>query len=405
MSTAVRTAKVPPSVALAESELPGPTGKALRLPFDPWLLVAVVGLGVCSVITLKETGNGAAGSASYYAIRQAVYLAIGTVLLVVVSRLDYSRLRSYPRPIYGLLLLSLLAVRALGSSANGSVRAIQFPLFSFQASEIGKVLLILALAGFFVERLRMLRERRNTAALILLTLVAAVLVMIQPDIGSSLVYVVIGLAILFVGGVPTKQIVGLLGIGVVAATLVLVVAPTAGVHLLQPYQEERLTAFLHPTRDAQKQGYQQQMSQIAIGAGGRTGSKVPTQTALNFVPEAHTDFIFASVGERFGFVGAAVVLSLFALLIWRILRTVTIAKDLFGATIAGGVVAMVMFQLFINVGMTVGISPITGIPLPLLSYGGSSVISTMLALGLVQSVYAQARAQRAHKGISAGQMR
>src|SRR5579875_3695113 len=325
MSTVLRTAKVPPSVAAAESELPGPLGRLLSLPIDPWLLLAVVGIGVCSVLTLKEIGNGSAGSASYYVLRQSVYLGLGIVLMLVVSRLEYSWLRNYSRPIYALLLLSLLAVRVVGSSANGSVRAIQFPLFSFQASEIGKVLLTVALAGLFVERLRFVRDRRNTALLMAVTVVAALLVMIQPDIGSSLVYMVIAVAILFVGGVPTRHLATLLGLAAVVASLVLVAAPAAGVHLLKRYQEERLTAFLHPTRNAQKQGYQQQMSQIAIGSGGRTGSKAATQTALNFVPEAHTDFIFASVGERFGFVGAAVVLSLFALLIWRILRVVTMA--------------------------------------------------------------------------------
>src|SRR5579875_291082 len=393
MSTTVRADKVPPAVAPADGGGgPGPLARFMRLPIDPLLLLAAVGIGVCSVVTLKEIGNGAAGSASYYVVRQSVYLAIGVALMLVVSRFDYSVLRNYPRPIYAFLLLSLLAVRAVGSSANGSVRAIQFPLFSFQASEIGKVLLILSLSGFFVERLRFVRDRRNTALLLALTVVAALLVMIQPDIGSSLVYLVIAVAILFIGGVPGRHLATLLGLAAVVASLVLVAAPAAGVHLLKRYQEERLTAFLHPTRNAQKQGYQQQMSQIAIGSGGRTGSKAATQTALNFVPEAHTDFIFASVGERFGFVGAAVVLSLFALLIWRILRVVTMARDLFGATIAGGVVAMVLFQLSINVGMTVGISPITGIPLPLMSYGGSSVVSTMLALGLVQAVYARARA-------------
>jgi rod shape determining protein RodA len=396
MSTAIRTSKVAPSVRAADAEGRSPALAFLRRPLDPWLLVAVIGLGVCSVLTLHSAGQGAAGSASYYVLRQAIYLGIGFALMLIVSRLDYSPLRNYARPIYALLLLSLLFVRALGSSANGSVRAIQFPLFSFQASEIGKVLLIVALSGFFVERFRQIRERRTTALLMLIALVATMLVMIQPDVGSAMVYVVITLAILFVGGSPGRHLASILALGAAAISIVLFAAPALGVHVLAPYQEERLTAFLHPNH--QKNGYQQEESKIAIGSGEKTGVKIPTQTALNFVPEAHTDFIFASLGERYGFVGAAVVLSLFALLIWRILRILTIAKDLFGATLAGGVVAMVMFQVFINVGMTVGISPITGITLPLMSYGGSSIMSTMLGLGLVQSVYAQARSTNARKG-------
>src|SRR5579875_2914801 len=393
MSTTVRAAKVPPAVAPADGGGgPGPLARFMRLPIDPLLLLAAVGIGVCSVVTLKEIGNGAAGSASYYVVRQSVYLAIGVALMLVVSRFDYSVLRNYPRPIYAFLLLSLLAVRAVGSSANGSVRAIQFPLFSFQASEIGKVLLIVSLSGLFVERFRQIREPRTIA------LIATMFVIIQPDIGSSMVYVVIALAILFVGGTPGRHLAAILALGVLAVTVVLFAAPAAGVHVLKQYQEERLTAFLHPNQNAHKQGWQQEQSKIAIGSGEKTGAKTPTQSALNFLPEAQTDFIFASLGERYGFVGAAVVLSLFALLIWRLLRILTIAKDLFGATVTGGVLAMIMFQVFINVGMTVGISPITGITLPLVSYGGSSIMTTMLGLGLVQSVYARARSTNARKG-------
>ena len=165
--------------------------------------------------------------------------------------------------------------------------------------------------------------------------------------------------------------------------------------MLKPYQKDRLTAFLHPTDNPAKEGYQQNQSRIAIGSGQKTGrGDRATQTKLNFLPEHHTDFIFAVVGERWGFVGAALVLSLYALLIWRALRILTMAKNLFGALIAGGIVGMLLFQVFVNVGMNIGIIPITGIPLPLLSYGGSSVISTFLAIGLLQSIYAQARIAR-----------
>jgi rod shape determining protein RodA len=184
-----------------------------------------------------------------------------------------------------------------------------------------------------------------------------------------------------------------------AVALVLAAAPVAGVHVLKPYQEERLTAFLHPSNDPQKAGWQQQESKIAIGSGQKTGrGENATQIRLNFVPEGDTDFVFAAVGEQYGFVGAAAVLCLFALLIWRALRILVMAKDLFGALVAGGVAAMLMFQVFVNVGMTIGIMPITGITLPLMSYGGSSVITTLLAVGLLQSIYVRARAAAAQKG-------
>ena len=182
-------------------------------------------------------------------------------------------------------------------------------------------------------------------------------------------------------------------------TIVLVAAPAAGVHVLKTYQVERLTAFLHPSSNPQKQGYQQEESKVAIGSGQKTGRGVnSTQIKGNYVPEDDTDFVFAAVGEQYGFVGAALVLSLYALLIWRTLRILTMSKDLFGSLVAAGVLAMLMFQVFVNVGMAVGIMPITGVTLPLMSYGGSSVITTLLAVGLLQSIYVQGRASQALKG-------
>ncbi len=165
-----------------------------------------------------------------------------------------------------------------------------------------------------------------------------------------------------------------------------------GAPVLKGYQEERLASFLHPSADPGDAGYQQNQAKIAIGSGEKTGrGDQATQTRLDFVPERHTDFIFAVIGERYGFIGAAFVLSLFALLIWRALRIVTLSKNLYGTLVAGGIAAMLMFQVFVNVGMSLGIMPITGIPLPLMSYGGSSVIATFLAVGILQSIHMQAR--------------
>ena len=176
--------------------------------------------------------------------------------------------------------------------------------------------------------------------------------------------------------------------------------PAAGVEVLKPYQVDRLTSFLHPSENQGDEGYQQQQSKIAIGSGEKTGRGVEnaTQTSLNFLPEHHTDFIFAVVGETYGFAGAALVLSLYALLIWRGLHILTIAKNLYGALLAGGITVMLLFQLFVNIGMNVGIMPITGVTAPLLSFGGSSMLSTFLALGLLHSVHAQARETAASKG-------
>jgi rod shape determining protein RodA len=387
-------------------QAPVPAAVTLRLPLDPLLTLAVIGLGVFSIVTLRAaTENLVLGDPHYYVDRQGAYLVVGMIFMFVLSRLDYSQLSRYRNQIYFGLLLSILAVLGLGHSAKGAQRAIEFPLFSFQASELGKVLLILALSAFVVDRARRLQELETTARVMLAALIPALLVIAQPDLGSGMVYVTIAFTLLLVAGTSFKQLSALVALGVVSVALVLAVAPAAGVNLLKPYQVERLTAFLHPSSHPVREGvstdpsYQQDESKIAIGSGQKTGRGVnATQTKLNFVPEDHTDFIFAAVGEEYGFVGAALLLSLYALLIWRTLRILTMAKDLFGSLIAGGVVAMVMFQVFVNVGMAIGIMPITGVTLPLMSYGGSSVITTLLAVGLLQSIYVQARASEALKG-------
>jgi len=208
------------------------------------------------------------------------------------------------------------------------------------------------------------------------------------------------LAILFVAGAPWRHFVALVVLFALSVTFVLVAAPRLGVEVLQPYQVDRLTAFLHPSADPADAGYQQAQAQVAVGSGGKTGRGVEnaTQTSLGFLPEHHTDFIFAVIGETYGFAGCALILSLYALLIWRALHILTIAKNLFGALIAGGVAVMLLFQLFVNIGMNVGIMPITGVTAPLLSFGGSSMLSTFLALGLLHSINAQARETADRKG-------
>ncbi len=371
----------------------------LRLPFDPLLALATMGLIAASLVTLNaSTRSDVPGDPHYFVTRQGVYFAVGLIAAVVLSRIDYSRLRELKYGIYGLLLFGLLAVAAFGGTTRGSRRAIQTPFFEIQASELGKVLLAVALAAFIVDRARRLGERDTTARVVLVAMVPATIVM-AGDLGSGLVYIAVLFAVLFVAGVSWRHFAGLLALGAVSLTLVLAAAPALGVTVLHGYQAERLTSFLYPSDVAGTAGYQQNQSRIAIGSGQKTGrGDRATQGPLNFLPEERTDFIFAVVGERWGFAGAALVLSLYALLIWRGLRILTVAKNLYGALIAGGVVAMLLFQVFINVGMNVGIMPITGIPLPLLSYGGSSVIATLLAIGLLQSIYAQGRVAAGTKG-------
>ncbi|MEA2156142.1 MAG: rod shape determining protein RodA [Solirubrobacteraceae bacterium] len=371
----------------------------LRLPFDPLLALATIGLLAASLVTLHaSTRNDVPGDPNYYVTRQGVFFAIGVIFVVVLSRIDYSRLRELKYGVYGLMMFGLFAVAAFGGTTRGSRRAIQTPLFEIQASELGKVLLAVALAAFIVDRTRRLGERDTTARIVLVAMVPATIVM-AGDLGSGLVYIAVLLAVLFVAGISWRHFAGLMALGAVSIALVLTAAPALGVTVLHGYQADRLTSFLHPSDVAGTAGYQQNQSRIAIGSGQKTGrGDRATQGPLNFLPEERTDFIFAVVGERWGFAGAGLVLSLYALLIWRGLRILTMAKNLYGALIAGGIVAMLLFQVFINVGMNVGIMPITGIPLPLLSYGGSSVIATLLAIGLLQSIYAQGRVASAAKG-------
>ena len=370
------------------------------LRFDPLLLLAVLGLLACSLFTLASaTNDDIPGSPHYYVFRQGMYAAVGLVLMVAFTRLDYSRLRELKYGLYATMIGLILLVIGVGTTARGSRRSFDLFLLSFQPSELGKLLLVLALSAFVVDRVRRLRDRDTTARAMLIALVPAMLVMLQPDLGTSLVYVVIALAVLFVAGTSWRHFAALGAIGAVGIALTLVAAPAIGVQVLKPYQVDRLTAFLNPTDDPSDQGYQQNQSRIAIGAGQKTGrGDQATQTRLNFLPEHHTDFIFAVIGEEYGFLGASIVLSLFALMIWRVLRILTMAKNLYGALIAGGIVAMLMFQVFVNIGMTIGIMPITGVPLPLLSYGGSSVIVTLMAVGILQSIHVQSRIANATKG-------
>jgi rod shape determining protein RodA len=331
--------------------------------------------------------------------RQAIYAGVGLVLMYVLSRLDYSRLRELRYPIYGLLIGGNLVVLALAPEIRGARAWIELPGFNLQWSEIGKVLLVVSLAGFLVERMREM-GRQTTARVMLLGLIPTMIVLAQQDLGSATVYVAGTLAILFVAGAPWRHFAGLVALFVVGVAFALVVAPKLGVQVLEPYQVDRLTSFLHPSESANDAGYQQEQARIAIGSGEKTGRGVEgaTQTKLDFLPEHHTDFIYAVIGETYGFAGCALVLSLYALLIWRALHILTISKNLFGALIAGGIAMMLLYQLFVNIGMNVGIMPITGVTAPLLSFGGSSMLSTFLALGLLHSINAQARETSSRKG-------
>ena len=356
------------------------------LRMDPVAALAGVGLIACSVIALAATFG------EDLAIRQSIYAVVGIALMFALARIDYSRFRELRVGIYSAMLFSIVAVLVLGAAARGSQRWIELPFFTFQPSELGKLLLVLALAGFVIDRARRQPEWRRTARLLLLGLVPASIVFVQPDLGTALVYCVVTLVILFVAGVRWTHFAALGGLALAAVTIILVIAPAVGHPVLQGYQLERLTSFLNPSDDPADSSYQTNQALIAIGSGGKLGrGEDATQAQHGFLPEGRTDFIFSVVAERWGFVGAALLLSLYALLIWRALRITTLSKNLYGSMVGAGIAAMLLFQVFVNVGMNLGLMPVTGIPLPLMSYGGSSVLVTFMAIGLLQSVYVQSQ--------------
>jgi len=368
-------------------------GERLGLAHMDWpLTIAAVALVAFSVFTLGEaTQNDVPGSPHYYLDRQAIYAVLGVVGMLLATRIDYSRFRELRVGIYTFLCASVSLVFVFGFAARGSRRAFELPFFSFQPSELGKLLLVLALAGFVIDGARRGSPVQRTVRYLCLGLAPAALVFLQPDLGTSMVFVVATLAVMYFGGVPWTHFAVVGGALVALIALVLVVAPAVGTPILKGYQEERLTSFLHPNENEAGAGYQQNQSKVAIGSGQMTGrGDKATQTRLDFVPERHTDFIFAVVGERYGFTGAAFVLSLYALLFWRALRITTLSKNSYGTLVAGGIAVSLLFQTFVNVGMNLGIMPITGIPLPLMSYGGSSVLATFLAVGVLQSINVQA---------------
>lgn len=373
-----------------------PTGGVLERAFgglDLVLAGAAIAIVAFSAYTLGvTTKEDIPGDPHFYVIRQCIYAVVGIAFMFGLARVDYSRFRELRVGLYTAMIGSIVLVLALGEATRGSRRWIELPFFTFQPSELGKLLLILALAAFALERVRHTSEAQRTARLLMLGVVPGFIVFLAPDLGSGLVYGVITLAVLFIAGVSWKHFAALGAVAVAAVAFVLVIAPALGTPILEPYQEERITSFLNPSEDPRDSSYQINQALIAVGSGGKTGrGDDATQSQAGFLPERHTDFIFAVVGERFGFVGAAFLLSLYALLIWRALRILTLSKNLYGAMIAGGIAAMLMFHLFVNVGMNVGVAPITGIPLPLMSSGGSSVIVTFMALGILQSIYVQAR--------------
>jgi len=363
-------------------------GVAAQLRRLDWLLMAALaGVAVYGLWAIDGiTRHDASGSA---VARQGLYVVAGSVLFVAALFVDPDRYRRLRRPIYFGTLATMIFVLLAGAATRGSKRWIDVGFFTFQPSEFGKVLFVLALAGFLAERSRQTGAVRAPLEGIAYGVVPIVLVFLQPDIGTALVYTGALAAVLFVAGVRWLHLAVLAAVAVAGALAVLWLLPASGVNVLKPYQAQRLTAFTQPSTDPRGATYNLRQSITAIGAGGVRGRGVlgATQTRLNYLPEHATDFAFASLAEERGFFGVSLLLLLYLLVVWRALKVVASARDLYCAIVAGGIAFMFMFQVFVNSGMTMGIAPITGIPLPFVSVGGSSMITNFLAIGILQAIH------------------
>jgi rod shape determining protein RodA len=362
--------------------------QSLARRLDWTLLLGVAGLVVY--------GLWAIGGLNEHDQRQGVYAAIGAVGLVACLFIDPDFYRRHRQPLYVLLLAILLLVIATAPVIRGSQRWLDIGSFRFQPSEFGKVMLVLALAGFIADRGKRIAEGRTVLAAVGLAAVPLLLVFEQPDIGSSLVYGAALAGVLFIAGTRWLHLGALLAAAVVVGTFVLWLGPAVGVELLEDYQRERLTAFTNPSEDPGGAAYNVNQSILAVGAGGLDGRGVSgaTQTNLDYLPEDATDFAFASLAEQRGFFGGAILLALYLLVIWRALKIITVARDPFSAIVAGGIAVALFVQIAINVGMTVGMAPVTGIPLPFVSVGGSSLITNLLAIGILEAIHARGRLPR-----------
>ncbi len=356
---------------------------------DPVLVLTALlltGIGLMAIYSAKLHALTAQGlPTTGYVSRQLLALALGVVAMVIASVLDYRHLRSYAPVLVGAAVILLVVVLSpLGAEVNGSQRWIVLGGFQLQPSELAKLSVLIGVAALLHEGKGDPRIGAIALALVA-TVVPAGLVFLQPDLGTAITFFWVTATLFLIGGVKARYLAGL---GVAGITAVIVALQT---QLIQDYQLRRLTAFLNAgdASAAQTAAFQTRQSLIAVGSGQFAGKGLfqGTQTSLSYVPENHTDFVFTVIAEEFGFVGAAVVLALFLVIVWRGLRIAILAKDLFGTLLAGGIVSMLTLQVFINIGMTVGIMPVTGLPLPFVSYGGTSLIVWFTMIGMLLNVH------------------
>ncbi|MGV3760656.1 MAG: rod shape-determining protein RodA [Actinomycetota bacterium] len=373
---------------------PGALGRTSRNPAAPWrhmdfaligAVAAVSALG-CLMIFSATRGRDPSDFDTSFLTKQMLFVAVGLGAMVVTAFFDYRRYRDLAPVAYGgVLLLLLMVVTGLGSERKGAQAWFQLGPFQLQPSELAKVVVIVSLASA-IAHFNQDIDARRLAVLLGIAGVPMALIMLQPDLGTTLVFVAVGMGMFLIGGVRARHIAALTVVGLIGVVVVL----NSG--MLETYQQCRLTSFLDTqNQDCEERdsAYNLDQAKVAIGSGSIFGAGLfeGTQTRLDIVPEQHTDFIFTAVGEELGFVGAGTLLALLAVIAWRIWRTAQLSRDPLGTLICVGILSMFVFQVFENVGMTMGIMPITGIPLPFMSYGGSSTLTAFIAMGLVLNVH------------------
>jgi rod shape determining protein RodA len=349
------------------------------------VVLLLVAFGCVAISSSSRVGLLAAGAdPNFYLKRQLMYVGVSCAVFLVTLLFDYRQLRTIASVFYGgVLVLLVFVLTPLGHTTAGAQRWINFGVMQIQPSELMKVALFISLAAWLSKRKE--SEIGLFATLVVLGRMAipAALIYLQPDMGTMMVLAAVTFAVMLVAGGKVRWLALVTAAGVLSFVLLLHLG------LLHDYQVARLTGFLDPRNDSTRAGYNLAQSKLAVGSGGITGRGLfkGTQTNLDYVPEQHTDFIFTAIAEETGFVGCLLLVGLFAMLMWRGLRIAMLSKDRFGTLLAAGVTGMLAFQVFVNIGMTVGIMPITGIPLPFVSYGGSSLMASFASVGLLMNVH------------------
>ena len=354
--------------------------------FDPLLLLAALGLVTLGMLliysgSLSQSGKPAMSDFSHPVVRQAAFAIIGLGLALVFARVDYRVLGSLSYVLYVASLAALAAVLIIGEATHGSRRWIDVGGTPVQPSEIAKLVVVLTLAKYFSDHQETIGSLRVVLTSLVIAALPAALVFAQPDLGSALIFAAIWLGMVTVAGAQWKHLLGIIGAAVVAV-------PFAFIALVTDYQRERVALWLDPERDPLGAGFQAVQAQIGIGSGGLWGKGLThgTQTQLDYLRTQTTDYVFSVLAEEIGFVGAVVLFLLVAILLWRALRVAELSRDLLGRLVATGLVIYVLLQTFINVAVNVGLMPVTGIPLPFVSQGGSSLITLFIGLGILQSI-------------------